>query len=123
MQTLECSDYIVRKANQVTFANLVNKMLIPVFSFYLSKPQEKRHDRRLIGKSTQQRQSFVTHRAAKIKRETEGRSGLGHPPPTHGTVRHELPPLLARESRFKHTYIHSLPHGISDPERAARECK
>lgn len=56
-------------------------MLIPVVSFYLSKPQEKRHDRRLIGKSTQQRQSFVTHRAAKIKKETEGRLGLAthHP--------------------------------------------
>jgi len=110
-------------AIQVTFANSMNKMLIPVVSFYLSKPQEKRHDRRLIGKSTQQRQSFVTQRAAKTKRETEIRPGSGHPPPTHGTVRHELPPLLAGGSRFKHTYIHSLPHGISDPASAARECK
>lgn len=83
-------------------------MLIPVVSFYLSKPQEKRHDRRLIGKSTQQRQSFVIHRAAKTKRETEIRLGSGHPPPTHGTVRHELPPLLAGGSWFKHTYTASL---------------
>lgn len=79
-------------------------LLIPLLSFYLSKPQEKRHDRRLIGKSTQQRHRVLLHRAAKTKGETEeeGRARATHRP---HMAQCDMNPFLNART---HTYTASL---------------
>lgn len=98
-------------------------LLIPLLSFYLSKPQEKRHDRRLIGKSTQQRHRVLLHRTAKTKGETE-EEGLARATHRPHMVQWDMNCSLYELEGLDlktHTHIHTQPP--SWPFRVSEGCQ